>query len=171
MSKHEEFSLIEALSTAKLPQLPEEYVASDGKVWVLAIVLVTKCNTKRNYAIAINDGDGSPMVIRDFGSVAQIVKIEHIYPYHYMTNMSTPNLRNKQEIICYLSNAGYSEDDVKYLLSTKDINNVDKTNEQKEADRNTVKKWVMQVAIKNEITRVENRIKIRNTQYYGQEGD
>lgn len=171
MSKQERLSLIEALSVAKLTELPDEFVPSDGRIWTLAIVYVTKCNTKKNYAIAANNGDGTPRIIQDFGSLAQIVKIEHIYPYYYLRNMNIPNLRNKQDIIVYLSNAGYSEYDVKYFLSSKDINNVDKTNEQKEADKATVKKWIMSVAINNEIANIENRIILRKTQYYEQRED
>lgn len=151
--KSEEISLTDALSYAARTALPAEYDPK-GQPWVLAIVHVTKCNGKSNYAIAENDGYGRPVITKDFGSVARIVKTNKIFPYILLNNMNLPDLRNHTDIVNYLSHRGYDENDVRYLLGTKDKGDTDKTEEQKKADKLTVKSWIICEAIKNQIQEI-----------------
>lgn len=152
--KAEDMSLTDALSYAAKILLPEEY-SPEGQPWVMAIVHVTKCNAKSNYAIAKNDGDGRPAIIKDFGEPARIMRVNHIYPYVLLSNMYIPDLRNHTDIINYLSDRGYDADNVRSLLGTKDKTGEDKPDDIKKSDKNTVKGWVVREAIKNQLKEIE----------------
>ena len=146
----EQISMTDALAYVHLKELPNKW-EDKTKIWIMAIVKVTKVNARSNYAIAINNGDGNPVITKDFGTSAMIARVDEIYPYKYLNTVSMPDLRNKQDIINYLGNYGYDVENVKYLLSTKNKGNEDKTEEQRKADRSTVKMWVIRTAIKNGI--------------------
>lgn len=146
-------SLSDALSIARVPELPEELKNNENN-WIKAIVLVRKCNLNVNYALAINDGYGNPVITNDFGSPAKIVRVEKIYPYYFLTSGNIPDLRSKVEIIRYLSNYGYSEEEITQLLSTKNSDGKDKTDEEKKNDREQVKKFVNRVAILSELRNI-----------------
>lgn len=120
-------TLIEALSCEGLPNLPKE--AGDG-MWIKAIVKVTKCDNSSNYAIALNSSDGKPRIVRDFGNMARIKRIDNIYPYYVMPNEAIPDLRNRQSVIDYLrSMCGYTAEEATQLLSRKKADGTDKTAE------------------------------------------
>lgn len=145
-SKNEQISLMECLSLSRMTELPKEW---DGKkIWLKAIVRVLKCDNSCNYALAENDGRNKPEIKRDFGNMARIVKIEAIYPTYYMSENQKPDLRNKTDIITYLGNAGFNKENVEFLLGTVGKNGEDKTDEEKKADKETVKMWVNEVSIK-----------------------
>lgn len=149
----EQISLTEALSEARIPVLPNEWT-NKSIHWVMAIVKVRKNNMKVNYAIAENDGEDKPIIVKDFGSSAKIVRVEKIYPYYFLTSGNIPDLRSKVEIIRYLSNYGYSEEEITQLLSTKNSDGKDKTDEEKKNDREQVKKFVNRVAILSELRNI-----------------
>lgn len=145
-SKNEQISLMECMSLSRMTELPKEW---DGKrIWLKAIVKVSKCDNSKNYALAENDGRNKPYILRDFGNCARIVSIDNIYPTYYLVENQKPDLRNKNDIITYLSNAGYVKENVEFLLGNVDSNGVDKTEEQKKSDKETVKMWVNEVSIK-----------------------
>lgn len=146
----EQISMTDALAYAHLKELPEKW-EDKTKIWIMAIIKVTKVNARSNYAVAINEGDGRPTIIKDFGTSAMVARIDGIYPYKYLNTVSMPDLRSKQDIINYLGSFNYDVENVKYLLSTKNNGNEDKTEEQRKADRETVKMWVIRTAIRNEI--------------------
>ena len=152
--KSEELSLIDALSYAAKISLPEEYNPK-GQPWVMAIVHVTKCNAKSNYAIAKNDGDGRPIIIKDYGEAARIMKVNHIYPYVVLSNMYVPDLRNHTDIVNYLSGRGYDADSIRFLLGVKGNAGEEKPEDIKKADKATVKGWVIREAIKNQLREIE----------------
>ena len=147
---YKEKTLAEAMSYAKVPKLPEEYKATGMKIWVRAIVKVKKYNGRSNYALAVNDGSGSPRVVKDFGEMVGIKTFEAIYPYEYVTDEKMPSLRNKKDIIAFLSVYGYNEDDITALLANADAEGNAKTDEQKTSDKALVKSYIEKIAL-NEI--------------------
>lgn len=145
-SKNEQISLMECMSLSRMTELPKEW---DGKrIWLKAIVKVSKCDNSKNYALAENDGRNKPFIKRDFGNMARIVNIDAIYPTYYMAENQKPDLRNKTDIITYLGNAGFNKDNVEFMLGTVGKNGEDKTDEEKKSDKETVKMWVNEVSIK-----------------------
>lgn len=145
----EQISLTEALSEVRLTELPKEW--EDKSVhWSSAIVRVRKNNLQINYVIAENDGEDNPLVIRDFGTSAKIVEILGIYPYRYLSDSYAPDLRNKSDILSYLSANGVDEAYVSQLLSTKKKDGCDKTDEEKKADKAIVKKMIVRISVKNQ---------------------
>lgn len=144
-----EKSLIEALSCEGLPRLPKE--DGDG-MWIKAIVKVTKCDNSSNYAIALNSASGNPRIIRDFGNMARIKRIDNIYPYYVMPSEAIPDLRNKQSVIDYLrSMCDYTAEEATQLLSRKRADGTDKTAEEYKADKETAKKAIMDKAFEVEM--------------------
>lgn len=145
-SKNEQISLMECMSLSRMTELPKEW---DGKrIWLKAIVKVSKCDNSKNYALAENDGRNNPFIKRDFGNMARIVNIDAIYPTYYMAENQKPDLRNKTDIITYLGNAGFNKENVEFMLGTVGKNGEDKTDEEKKSDKETVKMWVNEVSIK-----------------------
>lgn len=146
-----EFTLTDALNCAGLSSLPKE--ATDN-LWMKAIVKVTKCDNSQNYAIAVNNTKGNPSIVRDFGNMARIVRIENIYPYYVLPKSAIPNLRNKQDIATYLnSTVGIGEEDVLQKLSRKKEDGTDKTAEELKADKDEIESLVMKVAFEQEMER------------------
>lgn len=161
-SKTERISLMEAMSDAHVKEIPAE-LKDNKKIWVKAIVKVIKCNSKKNYALAINKGDGTPEIVKDYGDAARIVKVESIYPYYYLEDRYIPDLRNKQDIIAYLDNSRVDVEVIKKLLSTEMENGEKKSEEQRKADKEIVKKTVIKTAINNCIIEIEERRKSRRS--------
>lgn len=142
-------SLMEALSCEGLPNLPKE---GCDNLWIKAIVKVTKCDNSSNYAVALNSVDGKPNIIRDFGNMARIKSIDNIYPYYVMPKDAIPDLRNKQDIVEYLSNmCGYTVEEATLLMSRKKADGTDKTPEEIKADKETAKKAITDTAFKVEM--------------------
>lgn len=152
-TKSEQLTYMEALSEAKLTALPDEYVGGSDRMWIKAIVKVRKCTGIACYAIAVNNGDNTPGIIRDFGSPAAIVRVENIYPYLWVDKAALPDLRNKQDIIDYLSDSGYNADDIAKMLSTKMPDGSQKSTECQKKDKEIVKKFVYSCVINQELSR------------------
>ena len=150
----EQLSLQEVLRIAKLATLPKKWSGS-GEIWLKSIVHVTKCNNYKNYCIAVNDGGDKPVIVKDFGRPARIAKVNGIYPFLYMSSCSLPALKTNKDIILYLSNNGINGIFVKSLLSTKRKDGETKTEVEKEEDMKMINKLIKQVAIKNEIARLD----------------
>lgn len=150
-------TLVEALSAAHLSELPKPLPATSHEtVWLRAIALVTKCNSKRNYIVAHNDGKGGISVVHDFGSVAQIRKVDAIYPFEYLSEDYIPPMRNKRDIATVLSEAGYEEKGYLPLLSNNDEAGNPKSAEQKERDKARVREMIFAVAIKRQLRQQQN---------------
>lgn len=147
----EEITLTEALSEAHIKELNDE-VPSGDNTWVKAIVLVTKCDASRNFALAVNSGDGKPLIVKDFGSMAAIVRIDKIFPYIKLNSSNTPVLKNKRDIILFFKRNGYTEEevaDIESLLSDKTSEGEDKDKERLENDRAIVKNKIINLEVKN----------------------
>lgn len=149
-SKTEKESLIEALNFSYKNELPEEY-KDTKRVWARAIVKVLKCDNSRNYAVAYNNGNNGADIIKDFGNMASIVKVENVYPIDYLDTSTMPDLRKQSDIVSYLSRHGLDEEKVKALISSTDENGEKKSDEVKEADRQKVKALVISNAMSDYI--------------------
>lgn len=97
MSTIKDKTLIEALSYCDLNVVPEE----DTKeyIWIRALALVKKTDGSSNYAVCERDKEANPKIVKDFGSVAAIVKIEKFYPFTLLDKQYIPvfNGRNAND--------------------------------------------------------------------------
>lgn len=152
----EQISLTEALSEARVPVLPNEWT-NKSIHWAMAIVKVRKNNMKVNYAIAENDGEDNPIIVKDFGSSAKIVEILEIHPYAHLNDFYMPDLRNKQDITKYLVANRVSEKYISNLLSTKKEDGSEKSEEEKKTDRSLIKKMVVRSAVINQVENANMR--------------
>lgn len=155
-SLSEQISLTDALSEARLPELPKEW-ENKSIHWAMAIVKVRKNNMKVNYAIAENDGEDKPIIVKDFGSSAKIVEILEIRPYAHLNDLYIPDLRNKQDITKYLVANRVSEKYISNLLSTKKEDGSEKSEEEKKEDRSLIKKMVVRFAVINQVDNANMR--------------
>lgn len=150
----EEKSLSDALRSAKINYLPGECIG-ENSIWLKAIVHVTKVNNSKNYCIAVNNGDDSPVVVQDFGKSARIFKIDSIHPYLLMNKDSIPVLNANREIINYLTGFGYDYEYIRSLVSFQKKDGEKKTANEKADDKKTIDKLIRKVAIQYEIRRLE----------------
>lgn len=142
MNKRLKETMVDAMSFARVSDLKEW----DGKkVWLRAVVKVTKCDNSENYAVADNDGYGKPTIVRDYGNMASIVRIDKIYPALLLKNDDLPNFRMKKDVANYLVKNGYDEEEVNKLMSTED-----KTPEQIKEDNEKIKSMVYTTEIKKQ---------------------
>lgn len=88
MSTIKDKTLIEALSYCDLNVVPEE----DTKeyIWIKALARVKKADGSSNYAVCERDKDANPKIVKDFGSVAAIVKIDKFYPFMLLDKQYIP---------------------------------------------------------------------------------
>lgn len=142
MSPKEE-TLQLALQKTGLRALPKAISANDTRVWINAIVLVQKMGME-TYCLAQNNGDGKPSITQDFGPCYAISEILSIHPIEVIDRRFTPNLRSDKAIVAFLSKNGYDEALITAMLDKSAHN----TPEEAKADREKVKQFVMQVAIK-----------------------
>lgn len=90
-----EKSLIDALSYCALRELPPEDKGED--IWISAVVLLTKRNGTKSYAVVQKDTKGENKILKDFGEVSPIVKIEKVYPYLYLNSNFVPTFDSKKK--------------------------------------------------------------------------
>lgn len=112
MTKTEE-SLFSCLAFCKLSQLPEK---EDGKsVWLNAIAKTRKNDGCYYYAYVERDKNtGKPKIMRDFGAVRAIVKMEEFYPIVYLDSSYVKKFKKDDEgtekLIAHLKKEGVSID-------------------------------------------------------------
>lgn len=111
MTKTEE-SLFDCLAFCKLSQLPEK---EDGKsVWVNAIAKTRKNDGCYYYCYVERDKDGKPKIMRDFGAVRTIVKMEEFYPIVYLDSSYVKKFKKDEEgtalLVEYLKSIGVKID-------------------------------------------------------------
>lgn len=131
---------IDALNWAKISLMPDKLSKRSKKIWITAIVSVVKKDGSMNFAVAKNDGYGNPRLMKDFGNSAVIAYYKEIYPFDYVTEDCTPVLRNQGDILTYLSAHGFKEDVIQALMSDKKSDGKAKTDEEKTADTNELKR-------------------------------
>lgn len=113
-------SLINALSWASLRELPPK---DDGEnIWIKALALVSKRDGSKAYVALMKGKNGEDRLIKDFGSVSQIVKIEEVYAYSYLDSSYIPQFdsKKKEDKVKWLS---LQRPDVDYeSMGTKELN-------------------------------------------------
>ena len=80
----EEETLSEALSFAKLKDLPKKFNPELGLTWILAIALIKKKNLMNAYAIVEQRADGLIQYKKTFGRLSPIDGLISIHPYMYV---------------------------------------------------------------------------------------
>ena len=114
----EKTSLIECLSWCALRELPQEY---DGKnIYIYAVAKVSKTDGSTSYCAITKGNDGNDKVLKDFGTIARISKIEKVYPYVYLDSFYVPNCKNKEEKIKFLASYDNTVDFSKYTAKQLD---------------------------------------------------
>ena len=87
-------SLISALSWASVRELPPK---DDGEnIWIKALALVAKRDGSKAYVALVKGKNGEDRLIKDFGSVSQVVKIEEVYPTLYLDSSYLPQFDSKK---------------------------------------------------------------------------
>lgn len=137
--------LLDALKAIGWPDLPKPIGAGYDKTWIKAIVKVRKYSGVESYCLAVNDGQGKPRIVRDFGPTAIIAEILSIHPYEETASQRIiPRFTNDEQIVKYLHKFGHKDAVIAALLSTEN-----KTSEQIEADRAQVNDLIEQAALQH----------------------
>ena len=99
-------SLISCLAALDLRDLPKEWDKED--VWILAVGLVSKIDGTFSYAALRKDEDGNARVVKDFGNICAIRRVEKVYPYKFLDASFMPmfKTRAKDERIAWLERMG-----------------------------------------------------------------
>ena len=138
MEKNLEKSLIDALSYCDLRDLPKR----DDKefVWLKSLVLVSKSDGTKSYALSIKDKNGNPKIVKDFGTVSAIRQVIEYYPFCMLDASFMPffKTRSKDERIAWLEHMG--EKDNFSEMSLKELD-----------------KKVLNVAVQNALKALNNK--------------
>lgn len=142
LSKTEQ-SMFDCLAFCKLSQLPEK---EDGKsVWLNAIAKTKKNDGCYYYCYVERGKDGKPKIMRDFGAVRTIVKMEEFYPILYLDSSYVKKFKKDDEgtekLIAHLKKEGV---------------NIDFEN----ATRKDLDKENIKVAIKNQLADEKKKSKL-----------
>ena len=114
----------------------------EGDIYVRAIAKVKKANNHETMCVIVNDGEGNPIIKKDFGSISMIKEIVEIYPLSVLESDSIPDFRKKKDIVRFLVNLGETESHVERLASSKE-----------EEDKAALKALVYKHCIKLQIER------------------
>ena len=91
----------------------------EGDIYVRAIAKVKKANNHETMCVIVNDGEGNPIIKKDFGSISMIKEIVEIYPLSVLESDSIPDFRSKKNIVSFLVNLGENESYVDRLAASK----------------------------------------------------
>lgn len=80
----EEETLSEALTFARVRELPKKFNPDLGLTWILAIALIKKKNLMNAYAIVEQRADGLIQYKKTFGRLSPIDGLISIHPYMYV---------------------------------------------------------------------------------------
>lgn len=112
-------SLISALSHCSLRELPPK---DNGEgIWIRAIAKVVKSNGHDSYALFYREEMGQERMVKDFGGITSIWKVEEYYPFEFLLDSYLPKFKTnkKEEKVAFLSkydkNTNYSSFNVKQL--------------------------------------------------------
>lgn len=131
-------SLIDALSWASLRELPEK--DNGENIWIRALALVSKRDGSKAYVALVKGKDGEDRIIRDFGSVSMIVKIEEIYAFEYLDSSYLPTFDSKKK-----------EDKIKWLSMQRPEVNYE------EMSSKELNKAILHVAMQNQLADIYKR--------------
>ena len=136
----EKETLTTVLQVTGCTELPA--ALKEGDIYVRAIAKVKKANNHETMCVIVNDGEGNPIIKKDFGSISMIKEIVEIYPLSVLESDSIPYFRKKKDIVNFLVNLGETESDVERLASSKE-----------EEDKAALKALVYKHCIKLQIAR------------------
>ena len=91
----------------------------EGEIYVRAIAKVKKANNHETMCVIVNDGEGNPIIKKDFGSISMIKEIVEIYPLSVLESDSIPDFRKKKDIVSFLVRLGETESNVEQLAASK----------------------------------------------------
>ena len=91
----------------------------EGDIYVRAIAKVKKANNHETMCVIVNDGEGNPIIKKDFGSISMIKEILEIYPLSVLESDSIPDFRSKKNIVSFLVSLGENESYVDRLAASK----------------------------------------------------
>ena len=91
----------------------------EGDIYVRAIAKVKKANNHETMCVIINDGEGNPIIKKDFGSISMIKEIVEIYPLSVLESSSIPDFRKKKDIVDFLVSLGETESNIQQLAASK----------------------------------------------------
>jgi hypothetical protein len=131
-------SLIDALSWASLRELPER--DNGENIWIRALALVSKRDGSKAYVALVKGKNGEDRIIRDFGSVSMIVKIEEIYAFEYLDSSYLPTFDSKKK-----------EDKIKWLSMQRPEVNYE------EMSAKELNKAILHVAMQNQLADIYKR--------------
>ena len=113
----EKETLVAVLQYTKCKELPEPL--KEGDIYVRAIAKVKKANNHETMCVIVNNGEGKPIIKKDFGSISMIKEIVEIYPLSVLENESIPDFRKKKDIVSFLIRFGEDESHVEKLATSK----------------------------------------------------
>ena len=114
----EKETLTEVLQFTGCTELPA--ALKEGDIYVRAIAKVKKANNHETMCVIVNDGEGNPIIKKDFGSISMIKEIVEIYPLSVLESDSIPDFRKKKDIVSFLVRLGETESHVEKLASSKE---------------------------------------------------
>ena len=91
----------------------------EGDIYVRAIAKVKKANNHETMCVIVNDGEGNPIIKKDFGSISMIKEIVEIYPLSVLESSSIPDFRKKKDIVDFLVSLGETESNIQQLAASK----------------------------------------------------
>jgi hypothetical protein len=83
--------LIDALQYASVRELPNE--AEEGREWLKALALVSKKNGSKAYVALAKGKMGEDKIVKDFGEISAVAKVEKIYPFLYVEQNTIPQFK------------------------------------------------------------------------------
>ena len=114
----EQETLTAVLQFTGCTELPD--ALKEGDIYVRAIAKVKKANNHETMCVIVNDGEGNPIIKKDFGSISMIKEIVEIYPLSVLESDSIPDFRKKKDIVSFLVSLGETESHVENLASSKE---------------------------------------------------
>lgn len=70
--------LLQALKDIRWADLPKAIDTNYKDTWLKAIVKVRRTNGEESFCLAVNDGNGNPRFIRDYGATSIIAEVVSI---------------------------------------------------------------------------------------------
>ena len=126
------------MSWASLRELPEK--DNGENIWIRALALVSKRDGSKSYVALVKGKNGEDRIIRDFGSVSMIVKIEEIYAFEYLDSSYLPTFDSKKK-----------EDKIKWLSMQRPEVNYE------EMSSKELNKAILHVAMQNQLADIYKR--------------
>lgn len=145
----EKQTIVDVLNYLKYPELPAPLKKND--VWVTAIAKVKKANNHETMCIVENDGEGNPIIKKDFGSLSVIISVIEIYPLTLLDANMMPDFRKKKDLGEFLKRNRIHAEYVDRLVESKD-----------DEDKAMLKKLVIKTCIKNQLDREKHERKIND---------